>query len=250
MITPPTLSVVGLHKSFGETKILENISFINQEHEVTLLIGESGSGKSTLLKCIDLLDIPDKGEIRFNGILYDMKSRKFRRQLNKIRSKIGFVSQDCDLWPHRTVLENITEAMIYVLKLGKKESETYAKYLLQRLNLYDRRDYYPKNLSGGETQRVAIARVLALDLDVILFDEPTAALDPINANKVIDIIHQLSDIGKTMIISTHQFHGMLDMTHQVLFLHNSRILEQGTIEVVKQPKTQELRDFIKRRGLG
>ena len=181
----PALQVEDIHKSFGSIEVLKGISLTAHDQDVISILGSSGSGKSTFLRCINMLEIPTSGTVRMNGELIEMKKLKDgsavpadRRQVDRIRSRLAMVFQQFNLWSHMTVIQNIYEAPVHVLKVPKKEAKEQAESVLERVGLIDRKDYYPAHLSGGQQQRAAIARALAMNPDVMLFDEPTSALDP------------------------------------------------------------------------
>ena len=222
------LTVKNLQKSFGKTQVLKDISFEVEDGEIVSIIGSSGSGKSTLLRCITKLETPDSGEIRVDG-------------------KMGLVFQNFNLFPHYSVLRNITEAPVHVMKVPKEEAEKEARNLLERLGLGDKADSYPHQLSGGQAQRVSIARALALKPKILFFDEPTSALDPELTGEVLKVIKGLADQNTTMIIVTHEMAFARDVSDKVLFMDEGKILEQGTPEeVFENPKEERTRQFLSR----
>jgi len=205
------LEVKDLHKRFGPLEVLRGVSLAAHEGDVISIIGASGSGKSTLLRCINFLEVPDAGEIYLKGELIRTKKRRDgsivpadRIQVDRARTQLGMVFQSFNLWSHMTVLENVTEAPIYVQKRPKKEVIAEAEELLAKVGIADKRDQYPSHLSGGQQQRAAIARALACHPQVMLFDEPTSALDPELVGEVLRVIRQLAEEGRTMIIVTHE----------------------------------------------
>ncbi len=247
----PAVSVLGLEKSFGATKVLRGISMQANDHDVISLIGRSGSGKSTLLRCLNLLEVPDAGEIRIKDELIEIDRTHHHsrpgnfKQINRIRSRVGMVFQSFNLWPHKTVLENVIEAPIHVLGQPKDKAIETAKRLLLKVGLYNRIHSYPARLSGGEKQRTAIARTLAMDPQVILFDEPTSALDPGNVAEVLQVIKDLADEGRTMILVTHEMQFARDISTNIMFLAKGKILEQGKPEnIFTNPSTSECRKFL------
>ncbi len=195
-----------IHKSFGLVEVLKGISLEARNHEIISILGSSGSGKSTFLRCLNFLEIPTSGSISVHGETVFTKNGKLAgpKQIEKVRSRLGMVFQQFNLWTHRTVLDNVIEGPIYVNKVPKSEARDKAKILLERVGLSDRMHAYPAQLSGGQQQRVAIARALAMDPDAILFDEPTSALDPELVGDVLKVIQSLAAEGRTMIIVTHE----------------------------------------------
>ena len=207
--------------------------------EIMAIVGPSGSGKSTLLRCINLLEIPTEGEIIFEGT--NIADKKVN--IDEIRQKIGMVFQNFNLFPHKTVLENITLAPILLKKMSKVEADKKAEYLLDRVGLLDKKDAYPAQLSGGQKQRIAIARALAMEPDMMLFDEPTSALDPEMVKEVLDVIKELAKEGMTMAIVTHEMGFAKEVADRVIFVDGGKIVEDDTPEAVfnnpTHPRTQE-----------
>lgn len=246
------LELKDIHKSFGDLKVLKGVSLTANDGDVISILGSSGSGKSTLLRCINLLENPSQGQILVGQEELQLKPGKDgnliaanRKQLEQMRSRIGFVFQSFNLWPHKTILENIIEAPIQVLKQPKAEAIARAEQLLEKVGLADKRNAYPDNLSGGQKQRVAIARTLAMDPQVLLFDEPTSALDPELVNEVLAVMKELADEGRTMLIVTHEMRFARDVSSQVVFLHEGQIEEMGTPEqMFNNPKSQRVQDFM------
>ncbi|WP_044560906.1 ABC transporter ATP-binding protein [Azospirillum sp. B4] len=243
-----------LHKRFGETEVLKGVSLTARDGNVISLIGSSGSGKSTLLRCINLLETPDEGQVWVNGELIRMgRDRRGkavpadRRQVDRIRQRLGMVFQGFNLWTHMTVLENVIEAPVHVLGVPRAEAVDRAKSLLDKVGLSQRQDYYPSQLSGGQQQRAAIARMMAMQPRVMLFDEPTSALDPELVGEVLRVIRQLADEGATMLIVTHEMAFARDVSSHVLFLHQGRVEEEGTPdEVFGNPRSDRCRQFLAR----
>ncbi|TWB23861.1 amino acid ABC transporter ATP-binding protein (PAAT family) [Nitrospirillum bahiense] len=243
-----------LHKRFGETEVLKGVSLTARDGDVISLIGSSGSGKSTLLRCINLLETPDEGQVWVNGELIRMgRDRRGaavpadRKQVDRIRQRLGMVFQGFNLWTHMTVLENVIEAPVHVLGVPRAEAMDRAKALLDKVGLGQRQDYYPSQLSGGQQQRAAIARMLAMQPRVMLFDEPTSALDPELVGEVLRVIRQLADEGATMLIVTHEMAFARDVSSHVLFLHQGRVEEEGTPdEVFGNPRSDRCRQFLAR----
>ncbi|WP_018752799.1 amino acid ABC transporter ATP-binding protein [Paenibacillus sanguinis] len=235
------INVKGLHKKFGALHILRGIDLQISKGEVVVVIGPSGSGKSTFLRCLNLLETPTEGEIRFEGELITDK----RHNINQTREKMGMVFQQFNLFPHKTVMDNITLAPIRVRKKSKAEAEASALELLRTVGLEDKRDGYPSQLSGGQKQRIAIARALAMEPHVMLFDEPTSALDPEMVGEVLDVMKKLAERGMTMVIVTHEMGFAREVGDRILFMDQGVILEQGTPqEVFGSPRHQRTQDFL------
>ena len=241
-----------LHKKFGELKVLKGISLTAREGDVISLIGSSGSGKSTFLRCINLLEKPTSGKIYVGEELLRLKQNRYgdmvpedRKQIDRIRTKLGMVFQHFNLWAHMTVLENIMEAPVHVLHRSKKESKDYGMSLLEKVGIADRCNYFPSQLSGGQQQRAAIARVLAMDPEVLLFDEPTSALDPELVGEVLKVMQDLAKEGRTMIVATHEMGFAQEVSSQVVFLDQGVIESHGAPdEIFKNPDSQRLQQFI------
>jgi octopine/nopaline transport system ATP-binding protein len=246
------LEVKNLHKSFGQLEVLSGLSLTAHEGDVISIIGSSGSGKSTLLRCINFLEVPNTGEILLQGELIRTKKRRDgtmapvdRKQIDRLRSKLGMVFQSFNLWSHMTVLENVVEAPIHVQKRSKKEVIAEAEELLAKVGIADKRDHYPSHLSGGQQQRAAIARALACHPQVMLFDEPTSALDPELIGEVLQVINQLAQEGRTMIIVTHEIAFARNVSSHVVFLNAGRIEEEGPPEkVLVNPDSERCRQFL------
>src|SRR6516165_2918244 len=210
-ITPiPALVVEDIHKSFGPLEVLKGVSVTANEHDVIAILGASGSGKSTFLRCINMLEMPDKGRVSVKGELIEMVEGKKSRacanpkQLERLRSRLSMVFQQFNLWAHMTVLQNVIEAPIHVLKLDRKTAIARAEAMLEKVGLANKLSSYPAQLSGGQQQRVAIARALAMEPDVLLFDEPTSALDPELVGEVLTVMKRFADEGMTMLVVTHE----------------------------------------------
>ncbi|PVZ66807.1 ABC transporter ATP-binding protein [Pelagibaculum spongiae] len=246
------LELHDIHKSFGNLEVLKGISLTANDGDVISILGSSGSGKSTLLRCINLLENPSQGRIVVGQEALKLKPGKDgnliasdRKQLESMRSKIGFVFQSFNLWPHKTILENIIEAPVQVLKQSKDQAVARAEQLLKKVGLADKRNAYPDNLSGGQKQRVAIARALAMDPQVLLFDEPTSALDPELVNEVLAVMRELAEEGRTMLIVTHEMRFAKEISSQVVFLHQGQIEEMGPPDqVFNHPKSQRVQEFM------
>ncbi|WP_318784714.1 aminotransferase class I/II-fold pyridoxal phosphate-dependent enzyme [Pseudomonas sp. HS-18] len=250
--TRPVIEVRDIHKRFGDFEVLKGVSLSAREGEVISLIGASGSGKSTLLRCINMLEIPNQGSVTVNGETIRLaQSRQGepmvadQKQLTRIRSQLGMVFQSFNLWPHRTVLENLIEAPTFVLHESRAEARERAEALLERVGLAEKRHEYPAFLSGGQQQRVAIARALAVRPKVMLFDEPTSALDPELVGEVLRVIRSLAEEGRTMILVTHEMAFARDVSSHVAFLHKGLIEEEGTAEeVFSRPRSERCRQFV------
>ncbi len=248
----PALQVEDIHKSFGSIEVLKGISLTAHDQDVISILGSSGSGKSTFLRCINMLEIPTSGTVRMNGELIEMKKLKDgsavpadRRQVDRIRSRLAMVFQQFNLWSHMTVIQNIYEAPVHVLKVPKKEAKEQAESVLERVGLIDRKDYYPAHLSGGQQQRAAIARALAMNPDVMLFDEPTSALDPELVGEVLKVMRTLAEDGSTMLVVTHEMGFAREVSNRVMFLHQGRVEEDGPPdEVFDHPKSDRFREFL------
>jgi len=245
------LSITDLHKRFGALEVLRGISVAARARDVISMLGSSGSGKSTLLRCINLLETPSAGDITVLGESIRMKDERGRRvpaerrQVERLRTKLGMVFQQFNLWSHMTALENVIEAPVSVLKLPKREAVERAEAVLERVGMSDRRDYYPAHLSGGQQQRVAIARALAMQPEVLLFDEPTSALDPEMVGEVLKVIRSLAEEGRTMLVVTHEMNFAREVSDRVLFLHQGLVEEDGPPdEVFERPKSERFRSFL------
>lgn len=233
--------VVDLCKQFGELKVLKNITETIHEGEVVSIIGPSGSGKSTFLRCLNLLEKPSSGKVIFKGV--DLADKNI--DVDKHRQKIGMVFQLFNVFPHMTVLENITLAPMLERKTSKAQAEDQAVELLKRVGLLDKKDEYPTRLSGGQKQRLAIVRALAMEPDVMLFDEPTSALDPEMVKEVLDVIKSLVVAGMTIVIVTHEMAFAREVSDRVLFMADGEIVEQGSPEsLFLDPKNDRTKDFL------
>lgn len=235
------ISVRNLHKSFGELKVLNGINCSIKEKEVVCVIGPSGSGKSTFLRCLNLLEEITSGEVIIDGVrINDPKTN-----INEVRKEVGMVFQQFNLFPHMTVLDNITLAPIRVRKFSKEEAESRALSLLSKVGLSDKAGAYPEQLSGGQQQRVAIARALAMQPKVMLFDEPTSALDPEMVKEVLDVMKQLAKEGMTMVVVTHEMGFAREVGDRVLFMDQGLIVEEGTPEqVFTQTQNERTKAFL------
>ena len=235
------IRVNNLHKSFEKNEVLKGINEHIEKGEVVVVIGPSGSGKSTFLRCLNLLEVPTSGEIIFEG--KNITDKKV--DINKIREKMGMVSQQFNLFPHKTVLDNLTIAPIKVKGVSKADAEKKAKELLDRVGLLNKADAYPSSLSGGQKQRIAIARALAMDPDVMLFDEPTSALDPEMVGEVLNVMKELAKEGMTMVVVTHEMGFAREVGDRILFMDKGNIMEEGTPEeIFSNPKNPRTIDFF------
>ena len=235
------ITVSNLCKSFGGLEVLKGVNVEIDKGDVICVIGPSGSGKSTFLRCLNLLETPTSGSIIFEGD--ELTDKKI--DLNKHRQKMGMVFQQFNLFPHMTVLDNLTCAPIMLKKTPKAEAEQKAMELLARVGLADRADAWPNQLSGGQKQRVAIVRALCMEPDVMLFDEPTSALDPEMVGEVLDVMKELAKSGMTMVVVTHEMGFAREVASRVLFLDDGVIAEQGTPEdIFGAPKCERLQSFL------
>ncbi len=248
----PALVAEDIHKSFGSVEVLKGVSLTAHEGDVIAMLGASGSGKSTFLRCINLLETPDRGKVHVGGELIAMtRNRRGEavpadsKQVDRIRSRLGMVFQSFNLWSHMTVLQNVIEAPIHVLKKSRAEALETAHATLEKVGLADRASYYPAHLSGGQQQRAAIARALAMEPDVMLFDEPTSALDPELVGEVLRVMRQLADEGRTMIVVTHEIGFAREVSSEVIYLHEGRIEVQGPPdEMFGNPRSERFRQFL------
>jgi polar amino acid transport system ATP-binding protein len=248
----PALEIRDLHKRYGQLDVLKGISLSAHDGAVISILGSSGSGKSTLLRCINLLENPHQGQILIAGEELKLKATRKgeliaadNRQINRLRSDIGFVFQNFNLWPHMTVLDNITEAPRRVLGQSKAEATEVAEALLAKVGIADKRHAYPAQLSGGQQQRAAIARTLAMQPKVILFDEPTSALDPEMVQEVLNVIRGLAEEGRTMLMVTHEMNFARQVSSEVVFLHQGLVEEQGSPEqVFNDPRSARCKQFM------
>lgn len=235
------IEVKNLYKRYGDLEVLKGISTKIDEKEVVSIIGPSGSGKSTFLRCLNLLESVTSGEIIIGGISLTDKNT----DINKIRSEVGMVFQQFNLFPHMTVMENITLAPMMVKKWGKEKAEFLAIDLLKKVGLADKANFYPEKLSGGQKQRVAIARSLAMQPKVMLFDEPTSALDPELVGEVLEVMKELAHEGMTMVIVTHEMNFAREVCDRVLFFDEGIIMEEGPPEVIfTNPKNERTKTFL------
>ena len=244
--------VNNLHKRFGELEVLKGVSLEAHQGDVVSMIGASGSGKSTFLRCINFLEMPTEGSITVTGETVSLARARDgnlhpsdRRQLERIRTRLGMVFQSFNLWQHLTVMQNVIEAPVHVLGQSKAEAMARAEVLLNKVGLYDKRDQYPSFLSGGQQQRAAIARALAMEPKVMLFDEPTSALDPELVGEVLRVIRDLANEGRTMILVTHEMKFARDVSSHVIYLHKGLIEEEGPPDkVFGAPTSARCKQFV------
>lgn len=237
------IKIQNVSKKFKDLLVLKDISLEIDKGEVVAIIGPSGSGKSTLLRCINLLEMPTSGKIYINGEMINEKNAK----IEKIRKNIGMVFQHFNLFPHMTVLGNMTYAPMVVNKLSKEEAEKQALVLLERVGLKDKMNEYPSKLSGGQKQRVAIARALAMKPDILLFDEPTSALDPEMVKEVLEVIKSLAHTGITMVLVTHEMGFAREVADRICFLDEGRVAEIAPPnEFFNSPKSARAQQFLDR----
>ena len=233
------IEIKKLYKSYGDNEVLKGIDQTVSEAEVLCIVGPSGSGKSTMLRCINLLEVPTSGEVYIDGELVTSQN------INEIRTKMGMVFQNFNLFPHMTVLENVTCAPINVKGVSKTDAEAKARELLTRVGLDNKANAYPRSLSGGQQQRVAIARALAMDPEIMLFDEPTSALDPEMVGEVLDVMKDLAKEGLAMIVVTHEMGFAKEVADKVIFMDEGVIIEQGTPEeVLVNPSEERTKNFL------
>lgn len=230
-----------MHKSFGKLEVLKGIDMSVLDGEVVVIIGPSGSGKSTLLRCINFLEKSQKGEILIDGRMIERKEAV----INRMRQNVGMVFQHFNLFPHKTVLENVTEGPIQVKGMSRQEAVLLAEELLEKVGLIDKKDIYPAMLSGGQKQRVAIARTLAMKPEIILFDEPTSALDPELVGEVLTVMKDLANEGMTMVIVSHEMGFAREVSDRIIFMDDGRILEEGNPQdLFSNPKNERTKTFL------
>lgn len=235
------IEVKKLNKRFKNLHVLKDVDLKVEKGEVVVIIGPSGSGKSTLLRCLNLLEVPDSGDVIFEGMRINDKNV----DINKIRQKMGMVFQSFNLFPNMNVFQNITISPIKLRNKSVEEANKIALDLLRRIGLQDKADYYPSKLSGGQKQRVAIARALAMEPDVMLFDEPTSALDPEMVKEVLSVMKELAYDGMTMVIVTHEMNFAKEVGDRIIFMDGGTIVEEGTPDdIFTQPKSDRLKEFL------
>ncbi|EOT2960405.1 amino acid ABC transporter ATP-binding protein [Clostridium perfringens] len=235
------INVRNLYKSFGKNEVLKDINETIKKGEVVVIIGPSGSGKSTFLRCLNLLEEPTSGVINFEG--KDITDKNV--YINKIREKMGMVFQQFNLFPHKTVMENLTIGPTKIKNISNGDAIKKGSELLEKVGLLDKKNVYPNSLSGGQKQRIAIARALAMEPDVMLFDEPTSALDPEMVGEVLNVMKSLAKDGMTMVVVTHEMGFAKEVGDRILFMDEGRIIEEGTPEEIFQnPKNSRTKDFL------
>ncbi|BDP32992.1 arginine ABC transporter ATP-binding protein ArtP [Vibrio vulnificus] len=244
-ISSMSIQVKSVNKSYGSNQILHNISFECAKGETLVLLGPSGAGKSSLLRVLNLLESADNGQLTIANQAFDFASSPSEADGLLLRRKVGMVFQQYNLWPHLTVIENLIEAPIRVLGVAKAEAIEQAREILATLQLADKADAWPLQLSGGQQQRVAIARALMMKPQVLLFDEPTAALDPEITNQVVKIISGLSDTGITQVVVTHEVDFAKKIASHVLYLEKGHIVEHGTKQAFSEPQTRAFAEYLK-----
>ncbi|MDH4581833.1 ABC transporter ATP-binding protein [Pseudomonas sp. BN415] len=245
------LEVENVHKRYGNLEVLRGVSLKARKGDVISLIGSSGSGKSTFLRCINFLETPDSGRFVVNGETIQLKTGRDGsahpadiRQIERIRTGLGMVFQSFNLWPHMTVLENVIEAPVHVLKRSRAEATEQAEAILHKVGLFEKRHSYPAFMSGGQQQRASIARALCVNPAVMLFDEPTSALDPELVGEVLKVIRDLAEEGRTMLLVTHEMRFARDVSNHVMFLHRGQVEEEGTPDqIFGAPTTERVREF-------
>lgn len=247
--TPEAIRVEELHKSFGTLEVLKGVNVSAREGDVVTLIGSSGSGKSTLLRCVNFLETPSAGRVVIAGETVECRpdgTPADRRQIERIRQSLGMVFQQFNLWTHKTILGNLIEVPVHVLRQPRDEVIERAHRLLARVGLADKADAYPAVLSGGQQQRAAIARALCIEPRAMLFDEPTSALDPELVGEVLAVIRSLADEGRTMLLVTHEMRFAREVSDHVVFLHDGRIEEEGPPDrLFGDPQSARLRQFLR-----
>lgn len=239
-----SIQVTAINKSYGDVQVLHDVDFTCENGETLVLLGPSGAGKSSLLRVLNLLESADNGKLSIANETFDFSAQITEKQGLSLRRKVGMVFQQYNLWPHMTVMENVIEAPIKVAGLDKQEAISQAKDILATLQLGDKADAWPMQLSGGQQQRVAIARALMMKPEVLLFDEPTAALDPEITNQIVSIIKELSSTGITQVVVTHEVDFAKKIASHVLYLEQGRIVEHGTNDSFVNPKTPEFAEYL------
>jgi ABC-type polar amino acid transport system ATPase subunit len=243
------ISINSLHKNYGAASALRGVSFEVEVSELTAIIGPSGCGKSTLLRCLNGLELFDSGSVRIGEITLDrnngLSHREFDARLRQLREEVGMVFQSFNLFPHLTALENATLAPVVVKKMDRKTAESKARELLAKVGLGDRMDYYPSQLSGGQQQRAAIARALAMEPKVMLYDEPTSSLDPSLVGEVLAIMRKLDDEGMTQMVVTHEMRFAREVADKILVLSDGELIESGSPDVIfNSPRDERTRTFL------
>jgi cystine transport system ATP-binding protein len=241
------ISIKGLHKSFGELKVLKGIDLEIEKGKVVVVIGPSGSGKTTFLRCLNVLEVPTMGIIQLDQQTLDFSGNVAKKTITEFRSNTGMVFQSYNLFPHKTALENVIEGPVIVKRENKETAVKKASALLEKVGLGDKMDFYPFQLSGGQQQRVGIARALAMEPKVMLFDEPTSALDPELIGDVLNVMKDLAAEGMTMVVVTHEMRFAKDVADEVIFMDNGVIVERGAPgEVFDHPKEERTKRFLRK----
>jgi len=253
-MTEPSYALIAedIHKSFGTLEVLKGVSLKASDGDVISIIGSSGSGKSTFLRCINFLETPDQGRIVLGGEEVRVKMGRYGRsegadqkQIDRLRTRLGMVFQGFNLWTHMTVLENVMEGPVHVLKRDKREVRDEALAMLEKVGIAEKHAGYPSELSGGQQQRVAIARALCMNPQVLLFDEPTSALDPELVGEVLKVMQNLAEEGRTMIVVTHEMGFAREVSNEAIFLHEGRVEEQASpLELFGNPKSERCKQFL------
>ena len=246
MSDQPTLIAENIHKRFGDNEVLKGVSVTARQGDVISILGSSGSGKSTFLRCVNFLETPDQGRVVLEGEEVRIAGGKAdAKQITRLRSQLGFVFQQFNLWSHMTVLGNVMEGPVQVQKRDRAEAEHEAREVLAKVGIADKADFYPSQLSGGQQQRVAIARALAMRPKALLFDEPTSALDPELVGEVLKVMRSLAEEGRTMIVVTHEMGFAREVSNKVIFLHQGVVEEEGSPkDVFENPKSERCRAFL------
>ena len=246
MSDQPTLIAENIHKRFGDNEVLKGVSVTARQGDVISILGSSGSGKSTFLRCVNFLETPDQGRVVLEGEEVRIAGGKAdAKQITRLRSQLGFVFQQFNLWSHMTVLGNVMEGPVQVQKRDRAEAEHEAREVLAKVGISDKADFYPSQLSGGQQQRVAIARALAMRPKALLFDEPTSALDPELVGEVLKVMRSLAEEGRTMIVVTHEMGFAREVSNKVIFLHQGVVEEEGSPkDVFENPKSERCRAFL------
>ena len=239
------LEVRDLHKSFGDTVVLDGVSMSVEKGDVIAVLGPSGGGKTTFLRCINFLETADSGSLVFDGVTHDM-AHITKKQISEIRLHTGFVFQNYNLFRNKTALQNVTEGLLIARHMDKAEAEEKGMRMLEKVGMADRASHYPSQLSGGQQQRVAIARALAADPEIIYFDEPTSALDPELIGEVLTVMRQLADEGMTMIVVTHEMDFARNVSSRTIFMEHGKIAEEGESKAFfESPREERTREFLR-----
>ncbi len=239
------LEVRDLHKSFGDTVVLDGVSMSVEKGDVIAVLGPSGGGKTTFLRCINFLETADSGSLVFDGVTHDM-AHITKKQISEIRLHTGFVFQNYNLFRNKTALQNVTEGLLIARHMDKAEAEEKGMRMLEKVGMADRASHYPSQLSGGQQQRVAIARALAADPEIIYFDEPTSALDPELIGEVLNVMRQLADEGMTMIVVTHEMDFARNVSSRTIFMEHGKIVEEGESRAFfESPREERTREFLR-----